>query len=231
VNYAKILLTSLFFTALPNFCMNAPEEMPEIVVLDDGRKWVNMRALKDPTQFGKLFGKKVVAARTSLWDEDRDQMGLSERTRYAFIDHLALATDRVVFYFYLRAPWIFRMEPDSYFINQLNWPCAMRLLTFNEMRYLCRHEETKTLPEGFPGKGEFTLGNLLEEEREPYFKSQVHKKMWQWQRLLHIGRRDAESAFYNVPKDMICLLTQYTFNANVSELMKNAKPEQKLDFE
>jgi hypothetical protein len=222
----KLLCTVSLFSALPNFCMDGLEERDqeaEVVVLDDGRKWVKLRSLKDITQ----FKGKMVAGRSSIPAVIIDA-GISKDTYYAFLDEASELPALVTYYFCScgKRGHIYQ----TYGGCVTDRTCVMRLLTHHEMRSLVSYKKKLAKGCSLPNKGEFTLGNLLEEERQPYFRKQVRKTMWKWQRLLHIGKKDSGSTLYNVPKDIIDLLTKYTFNAQVSELMKKAKSDQKLDL-
>jgi hypothetical protein len=68
-------------------------------------------------------------------------------------------------------------------------------------------------------------------EQIKYFREQVGKKSWMWQRLLWLGRVDTGSPLYQFPKDLISMLTRHVLNAKAHELLVKADPEMQLVFE
>jgi hypothetical protein len=223
-------------TALPNFCMNWLGEMDqeteveipaEVVVLDDGRKWINPQKWQDVTQ----FAGKVVAYK-SPYTKHLGSLQLDSKSGVLF-GVVSELTDSPYYhgcgfrlYTSTKAPCFFHLttvelQDEDYF---------MRLLTYDEICRLSSMGKRRLCGVSTRSCCEFTLDNLLEEEHPKYFRNQVLKTMWQWQRLLHIGKKDLGSALGRLPKDMIHLLTQFVLNAQAQELMANAEPDERLDL-
>jgi hypothetical protein len=226
--------------------MNGPEgQEAKVVVLEDGHEWLSPRTWEDVVAAGIL--DKVVACKEPVLPMPENPYRIDQSDIYFSLISDSLLDDNAAYASY---PCITQgpnqaCSLSSALLRHLHGKFFVRLLTFHEMchlsearekgEFVCPNpwcgEDDLLQDDLFPKKGEFTLDNLMEKERPKYFRNQVRKKMWPWQRLLLIGKKDTGSALYNVPKDIIGLLTQHVFNAQLSELMKNAKPDQKLDLE
>jgi hypothetical protein len=250
----KLLFAFTLSISLPTFCMDfmdLAEDMPaETIVLDDGNAWVNPQNGRELAPFaGKLVacrseGLRAGFGHANLYKIDRDNptgYALISAWRHgSFSDYdgdichrlytcphtqvrvgnggvsIPLTTIELE-----RTPWLLRLPTynEICHLSKALKNGQMRCYTFNDF------ETASQLLKPF------TLENVLEEDRILYFKKQTLKNMWQWQRLLHIGKRDSGSQLYRLPKDMINLLTKHTFDAQVQELASNADPDQILDLE
>ncbi len=205
----KILVLFLLGAALPTICMDVKPEnaAPEVQVLDDGQEWLSIKNM------GHLVPllKKVVACRSeaiSQYHLNLYTMDANNPTHYGFF------CDRSLHLLCRRANLsVSRIMSDDRLQNA-HW--FMRLLTYDEMHRMTVDAASGAL-QFYPLN--FTLDNLMLQERIKYCRAQAIKQSWPWQRELLIGHKDPASPLHVLPKDMIRALRPYVLHAQAYELL------------
>ncbi len=204
-------------------------EVPEVHVLDDEQEWTSIKTM------GHLVPllKKVVACRSEvlhLNDPEVYKMDASNPTRYGFLTDQTLQHD----IYDLRLLGTNPGVRNGWILNEDNLkftPLFMRLLTLDEMCRMSEDAQRDALDTlDFFQMCDFTLDNLIPQERIKYFRIQAGRQAWEWQRLLLLGHKDPKSPLHRLPKDIIRTLGRYTLHAQACHLLEQAQDGLVLDL-
>jgi hypothetical protein len=210
----NIILAAALLSIVQSFSMDLP------VQDDDARDWFTIQSFEDTQK----FAGKIVGYQTSFAD-NMMSYGLIPAER------CACAEPCLLYFLASRNNQGFYPLPMSA-LQKGSW--RMRLLNLDEICHFNNGFKAgkifcPEIEDGF--ENFFKLGNLLEREREHYFRGQVCENMWEWQRLLILGKKDEGSLLYMVPKDMLHLIMQEVIEAQVEDLMRKTDLEEPLVLE